>query len=370
MLHTLALTLMRGMTQAQTLELLRHIPDARSIFEHPDDALAEVHPKMQRNIKAALAEYGSDALKRAEAELNFCERHHIRALSIHDADYPQRLAECPDAPAVVFFRGSASLNPRHVLAVVGTRRITPYGADLCRLFCSELAQILPETLVVSGLAYGVDIHAHRECLAHGLSTVGVLAHGLDQIYPAAHRETAKAMLQQGGLLTEYITQTQARSGNFVRRNRIVAGMADATVVVESAFKGGALITAQLANDYSRGVCAFPGRSTDQYSEGCHRLIRNRVADLVTSAYDVVEVLGWNAHTAQPKAPIQLEMFTELNEQQLLVAELLRRNDGLSASQLCIQTNLDLATINTLLFELEMMGVVRLLAGGIYRFIPR
>ena len=210
MLHTVALTLLRGITQSQTRDLLRHVPDAQRIFTQPDEALAEANPQMLRHLKAALEAHGSEALQRAEAEIAFCERHNIRVLSLNDADYPQRLADCPDAPAVLYFRGTADLNARRILSIVGTRRITPYGADLCRIFCTDLAQLLPDTLIVSGLAYGVDIHAHRHCVSQGLPTVGVLAHGLDQIYPATHRDTAKAMVGHGGLLTEYPSQTQAR----------------------------------------------------------------------------------------------------------------------------------------------------------------
>lgn len=370
MLHTLALSLLRGMTQAQTLELLRHVPDARAIFERPDDVLTEVHPTMRRRIETALQSHGSEALARAACELEFCERHNIRALGLHHSDYPQRLAECPDAPAMVFYRGNADLNAQHVLAVVGTRRITPYGKDLCQSLCADLRRLLPDVLVVSGLAYGVDIHAHRGCLKEGLSTVGILAHGLDQIYPSSHRETAKAMLRQGGLLTEYISQTRAHAGNFVRRNRIVAGMADATLVVESAQKGGALITARLSMDYDRLVCAFPGRTADPYSEGCNRLIRDRQAELVTSAYDLLDLLNWNTPAASTQREPELNFLPTLTPEQQAVVEALKGKDGLNLTQLCIKTNMEQSTMTALLFELEMSGIVRLMAGGLYRLLPQ
>lgn len=370
MQHTLALSLLRGLTQAQTLDLLRHVPDARHIFEHPDEALTELHPTMRQRIKAALETHGREALARAACELEFCERHNIRALGLHHPDYPQRLAECPDAPAMVFYRGNADLNARHVLAVVGTRRITPYGKDLCQSLCADLQRLLPDVLVVSGLAYGVDIHTHRGCLKHGLPTVGILAHGLDQIYPSSHRETAKAMLRQGGLLTEYISQTRAHAGNFVRRNRIVAGMADATIVVESAQKGGALITARLGMDYDRLVCAFPGRTADPYSEGCNKLIRDRQAELVTSAYDILDLLNWGTTPEIFRREPQLDFLPALTPQQQTVVDALKGKDGMNLTQLCIKTNLPQSTMNALLFELEMSGIVQLMAGGLYRLLPR
>lgn len=369
MLHTLALHLMRGITQAQTLELLRHHTDLPLLFSQPEEALSEVAPAMRRRIAAAIAEHHSEAMERAKRELEFCEKHNIQLLSINDPRYPQRLAECPDAPALLFYLGNGKLNVRHTISVVGTRRISPYGKDLCRLLCADLARLLPDTLVVSGLAYGVDIHAHRGCLENGLSTVGVLAHGLDQIYPSAHHETARQMLQKGGLLTEYVSQTRSVAGNFVRRNRIVAGMTDATIVVESAHKGGALITARLAGDYDRLVCAYPGRTNDACSEGCNHLIRDRRAELVTSANDILDMLGWGAHPSAPAA-VQLDLFAELSPEQKLVVDALRGTDGLPAAQLCIKTNLDLSTLNTLLFELEMTGVLKLLPGGAYRLLPR
>lgn len=369
MLHTIALSLLRGITQAQTLDLLRHVGSARHILECPDEALAQVVPQTRTRLAAAIAQHKSEAMERAEREMDFCQRHNIEVLPITAEGYPQRLAECPDAPAVLFYRGAAQLNAARILSVVGTRRITPYGKDLCRSFIADLAQRLPDTLVVSGLAYGVDIHAHRACLDCGLPTLGVLAHGLDQIYPSSHRETAKTMLAQGGLLTEYITGTRPLAGQFVRRNRIVAGMADATIVVESADKGGALITANLANDYDRLVAAFPGRANDPYSAGCNSLIRDHRAELITSVSDLLELLNWNSTSSRPSA-VQLDLFPTLSPEQQRIAEALRLTDGLSAAQLCLRTNIDLPTLNAHLFELEMSGVVQLLAGGLYRLLPQ
>ncbi len=370
--YALALTLIRGLTIPHALVLLRNLPDAKRFFDRPEPTLSyflpNLNPTMRSRLVAAAFEQRKTVLARAEQECDFCARHSIRILPVNHPDYPRRLAECPDAPPVLFYRGAADLNARHMISVVGTRRITPYGKDLCRLLCHELAQRCPDVVVVSGLAYGVDVATHRGCLEHHLSTVGILAHGLDQIYPATHRDTAKEMLAQGGLLTEHLTRTRPVAGNFVRRNRIVAGMSEATLVVESAAKGGALITARLAMDYDRLVCAFPGRSIDPYSAGCNTLIRRHEAELVTSPAEVIDLLGWDAKP-RPKE-VQLDLFPEdLTPEQQLLLETLRKEEALSPSQLILRTGLDLSLINELLFELELSGRVALLPGGNYRYVP-
>lgn len=368
--HAIALSFLEGLSQQRALSLLRHVGNAQLIFEQPDVALANLNVETQRELQQLLRANGRKALQKAEAELDFCQTHGIRAIAITDSDYPQRLKDCPDAPLVLYYRGSAEWNVPHVLAVVGTRRISPYGKDLCRLFCNELAQLMPDTLVMSGLAYGVDIHVHRACLDQQLPTIGVLAHGLDQIYPSVHRNTACQMLENGGLLTEYARGVRPFAGNFVRRNRIVAGMADATIVIESAAHGGALITARLAGEYDRVVCAFPGRTTDTYSEGCLQFIRQRRAELVTSATDVLELLNWLV-LPKDKAPQQLELFgTTLTPDQQKLADVLKNTDGCTVSQLMQHTGFDLTQINTLLFELEMLNCISLSSGNFYRWKPQ
>ena len=277
------------------------------------------------------------------------------------------MAECPDAPAVVYYRGTADLDARHIVAVVGTRRITPYGKAHCERCCAELAEALPDALIVSGLAYGVDIHAHRAALDNRLDTVGVLAHGLDTLYPSSHRDTARDMLLHGGLLTEYVAGVRPFAGNFVRRNRIVAGLADVTLVVESAEKGGALITAHLAADYNRTVCALPGRTDDEYSRGCLHLVRDHRAELVTGADDLMRLMNWETKHNAPAA-VQLELFDGETPEQSALIKALRTagSEGETAERLCIITNLPLSQVNATLFDLQMAAAVTLLAGGRYR----
>jgi DNA processing protein len=254
--------------------------------------------------------------------------------------------------------------------VVGTRHATSYGEDLCISFIRDLAEYCPDTLVVSGLAYGIDIHAHRASLQHHLSTVGVLAHGLDRIYPAAHRKTAISMMDNGGLLTEFMSGTNPDRQNFVKRNRIVAGMSDATIVVESAVKGGALITAELSESYHRDCFAFPGRVNDPYSMGCNELIKKNRAALIQSAEDFVNAMGWNiVEKNNSKSSVQRELFPELSEEEEKIVQILQKYpDGIQINALVVEANIPINRMSSLLFEMEMKGLVRALAGGVYRLL--
>lgn len=307
----LALTCTPGLGVTGAYHLIKNMGSATAVFEQRKTLKALV-PGLSGKVIQALAQ--PDIFSRAEKELDFCEKNHIHCLTFHDQDYPSRLRECADAPLALFFRGNANLNALHIVSVVGTRQATPYGQDLCLRLIDDLHQLCPDVLVVSGLAYGIDIHAHRAALQHQLKTVGVLAHGLDRIYPAEHRKTAVHMLEQGGLLTEFMSRTTPDRQNFIRRNRIVAGMSDATIVVESAAKGGALITAELANEYHRDCFAFPGRCTDPYSAGCNLLIRNNQATLVTSAEDIVKAMNWTQKPTIERGAVQRQLFPELSEE--------------------------------------------------------
>jgi len=367
--NALALMRINYFNLAGLRQLYDAMGSATAIVEHKSD-LRDVMPDASPRLLEGLAGI-DEALKRADAELEFCRKHAIEPLAMSDARYPQRLCECDDAPLALFFRGTADLNARHIVSVVGTRHCTAYGQDLINRFVSDLKELLPDALVVSGLAYGADICAHRKALACGLDTVAVLAHGLDTIYPARHRETAKQMLAQGGLLTEYFTQTNADKVNFVRRNRIVAGMADAVIVVESAEKGGSLITARLSREYNRDTFAFPGAVGAPYSAGCNRLIARNEASLITSAADFVEAMGWQNEAALRAAQhqgIERQLFPELtDEEQIVVGALTKQNDR-QVNLLAVDTNLPVSRLTALLFELELKGVIKPLAGGIYHLI--
>ena len=368
-LYTMALTRMTGFNFQTALQLYRELGGGRAVYEHRLD-IRDVCPDCSERLTRSLQDW-SLALARAEEELAFMEKHHIRALCLGDADYPQRLAETPDAPIILFFMGSADLNGRRIINIVGTRHCTTYGQDLIRRFVSRLHELCPEVLIVSGLAYGVDICAHRAALSNGYDTVGVLAHGLDDLYPSCHRDTAKEMLQQGGLLTEYMTHTQPDKRNFVKRNRIVAGMTDATILVESAAKGGGLITCGIAQSYDRAVFAFPGAVGSTYSEGCNNLIRDNGAGLIANADDFVTAMGWQTDMARIKAEtdgIERNLFPELSEEEQKIVNLLDEMGDLQQNILSVRTDIPIGRLIAVLFELEMKGVIRPLAGGAYHLL--
>ena len=355
----IALSCLKGVGATGAYQLYKQLGTARAVYEQRRDFNAF--------IKSSEHDW-DEALKRAEQELVFCEKNAIQVLTPIDTDYPQLLLDAHDAPVALFYKGNASLNVRHSLAVVGTRHITEYGKEICQMFCTELGRILPDSLIVSGLAYGVDIHAHRACLQNGLHTVGILAHGLDRIYPAIHRNTAAAMTGQGGLLTEYLTSTNPDKGNFVRRNRIVAMMTAATLVVESAAKGGSLITANIAGSYGRNIYAYPGRVGDKYSEGCNQLIVREKAKLITSAEELAYAQGWIDEIEKRKQPVQQDLFLELDGTQGEVYNCLKKTESMSMNQLSAALQIPIQSISAALFDMEMDGIVKQVSGGLYKLL--
>ena len=367
--YAMALTRISNFNYATALELYRTVGSAQMLYEHRHD-IGDILKDCSPRLMEALKDW-SEPMKRAEFELQFMQEHQIRAISLNDEDYPQRLIECPDAPLVLYYRGNADLNQAKIVSIVGTRQMTAYGADLIRRFITDLGQHCPQVLIVSGLAYGVDICAHRHALQNGYPTVGVLAHGLDQIYPYRHRDTAAQMLSQGGLLTEFMSQTNADKPNFVRRNRIVAGMADATIVVESAAKGGGLITAEIAQSYDRAVFAFPGNVGQPYSEGCNHLIRDSVAALISGAEDFVKAMGWEDESRRLQAMtegIERNLFPDLSPQEQQIVSLLQQTNDLQLNVLSVKSGLPIGQLTALLFQLEMKGVVKPFAGGMYHLL--
>ena len=367
--YTMALTRLTNFNYQQALELYKTVGSAQLLFEHRNeigDIIKDASPRLMEALKD-----WNEPMRRAEAEIRFMEEHRIRALTLTSDDYPQRLTECPDAPIIIYYTGNADLNQARIISIVGTRRMTTYGEDLIRRFIRDLRQYCPEVLIVSGLAYGVDICAHKQALENGYPTVGVLAHGLDQIYPYRHREVAAKMINRGGLLTEFMTQTNADKPNFVRRNRIVAGMADATILIESGAKGGGLITADIAQSYARAVFAFPGNVGQPYSEGCNNLIRDNGAGLISNAEDFVKAMGWLDETRLQQAiadGIERNLFPDLSPEEQQIVSLLQQTNGLQLNIITVKTGIPIGRLTALLFQLEMKGVVKPLAGGIYHLL--
>lgn len=367
-LYMMALTQVPSLSLTNLHLLIDELGSASAIYENRKD-LKQVLPSASPKFLDGMGDF-CNYLKRAEEELEFCRKGKIRCLGLNDEDYPQRLKDCNDAPVLLYYRGSANLNSQHIVSMVGTRQITNYGKDLCRSFVRDLKQVCPDALVVSGLAYGVDVNCHRAALEQGMETVCVLAHGLDQIYPRHHRETAKQMVDQGGLLTEYMSNTIIDKRNFVQRNRIVAGVSDAVIVVESATKGGSLITAEIAQSYNRQVWAFPGRVFDTYSSGCNMLIFKNKASLLTNAEDFCLEMGWTddvQHQKQLSEGIQQELFADdYSAEEQAVLQALARDDSKQINVLAVETNIAIGELSSLLFSLEMKGAVQSLVGGRYK----
>ncbi|MDR3118342.1 MAG: DNA-processing protein DprA [Mediterranea sp.] len=363
-IHTIALMLVPGIGVVRSRSLIDAMGSAERVFlnrrEIPD-ALPGVSPRIVDLLNCP------QAIARAEKEYEFVRKNKIRCLAINDEDYPSRLRECDDAPVILFFKGNTDLNVLRVVNMVGTRKATDYGKQICNRFLQEMKELCPDILVVSGLAYGIDIQAHHAALRNNISTVGILAHGLDRIYPPDHRNTAAKMIEKGGLLTEFITETSPDRYNFVSRNRIVAGMSDATIVVESAVKGGSLITASLARGYHRDCFAFPGRHTDTQSQGCNRLIQNNEAALIQSAEDLVMAMRWNDVQKKPKN-VQPLLFPELTEEEEAIVALISKHEKMHINELVAAAGIPVYRMSVTLLELEMKRVLQALPGNVYRLI--
>ena len=361
LLHRVALTYLKNIGPTLAKNLLAYFGDEQRVFTASKNKLLTVPGIGDKTI----ADLDFDnALRKAEAELKFIEQNDINVLFYTDTAYPKRLKNCGDSPVLLYSKGNANLNNQRVISIVGTRNATDYGKQLCQQLVDELAAY--DVLVISGLAHGIDVAAHKECLRAKVPTVGVLGHGLDRIYPSQNRATAERMLKNGGLLSEYPSGTIPDRENFPQRNRIVAGLADATVVIEASVRGGALITAEIANGYNRDVFAFPGRVGDPYSEGCNFLIRNNKAALLTCVADLAYSLGWEkADDTKPIAE-QLALPIDLSGDELTVYTLIRQNSvPLAIDDLTIKANMPMSQLAIILLNLEMQGFVRSLPGKTY-----
>jgi DNA processing protein len=308
-----------------------------------------------------------EAMTLAEKELAFIEKHGIGLYYYKDANYPYRLAQCVDAPLLLYSKGAVDVNPKHAVSIVGTRMPSERGKDWCRRLVLDLAAKVPDLTIISGLAYGIDVTAHRAAIEAGIPTIIIPAHGLDRIYPSVHRQVAVQALDNGGILTEYSCGTEPERFNFVARNRIVAGLADALVVVESKQKGGSLITADMAVDYGRDVFAMPGRPDDECSAGCNDLIKHNKAQLIEGAEDLIAAMQWQVETKQPKQTTMVELMVELTATQRQLIDLLREaEEGLHINQLVMETQLAYNLVASELVMLELDDVVKSMPGGMWR----
>lgn len=359
-MHQVALTYVNRVGPATAKLMVSYFGSAERIFTVPRSKLLSIPGITPNRVEQLNLD---EALRKAEEELKFIEKNNINVIFYTDAEYPKRLKNLNDSPILLYSKGNMDMNARRVISIVGTRNATDYGRQLCRQLVEELQPY--NVLIVSGLALGIDVCAHKECLKLDIPTIGVLGHGLDTIYPGQNRSTAEKMLENGGWLSEYPSGTIPDKGNFPERNRIVAGMADATVVIEASLKGGALITAEIANSYNRDVFTFPGRVGDEFSEGCNFLIRHNKAALLANVADLPYSLGWDREESSPLIQ-QLTLPIDLSADEQMIFEMIRgHKQPVAIDELSIKINLPVSLLAMNLLNMEMQGYIRSLPGKIY-----
>jgi DNA processing protein len=358
----LALTFIKEVGPVTGKSLVHHFGSAEKVFTAKKSSFLAVQQLGNSRISAFFRQK-QIALERAEQEILLLEKEKTSVLWFQEPAFPRRLLNCVDSPILLYHKGKADFNQSKTIGIVGTRKMTPYGRQLCEQLVEDLIPHQP--LIISGLAFGIDIVAHRAALKNGLQTVAVVASGMNRMYPPEHLKTSKEIVQQGSILTEYCHGAKPDKENFPMRNRIVAGMCDAMIVVETAEKGGAMITAQLANGYNRDVFAFPGSVHNSYSRGCNYLIKTNQAHLIESAKDLIELMNWD-QTVPPNRVIQKQLFVQLNPLEEKLYSLLQRQDGIEIDTLCMQANLSHSQVASTLLQLELQGIVQVLPGKLYK----
>lgn len=359
LIYRIALTKVPNIGSVQAKLLALHFGSAEAIFKASKKELEELEGIGNVKAKSIKSYEGFDEI---QPEIAFIEKHKIEPLFMTDLNYPKRLLHCYDSPTLLYYKGNADLNASKIISIIGTRNNTDYGKQMTEQLVESLQSL--NLVIVSGLAYGVDAIAHKAAVQHNLPTIGVLAHGLDTIYPPQHKPLAKQMLLNGGLLTEFGKDTNADKHNFPRRNRIVAGMCDATIVIETAIRGGSMITAELANGYNRDVFALPGRINDSKSGGCNQLIRNNKAVLLTDAEQLIESLGWADKKTKTKK--QKELFIELSSDEQVIVNILKEKDGVHIDELFLKSGLNSSLVASAMLNLEFQNVITSLPGKIYK----
>lgn len=359
LVYQIGITLIPGIGDINGKKLIAYCGGAEAVFKEKKKALLKIPGIGVSTVDSIISQ---KVLQRAEEEIKFIQKYNIQSFFFTDKNYPQRLKHCIDGPILLFFKGNADLNTKRIVGVVGTRNASEYGKETGNKILEELATL--DVLVLSGLAYGIDTIAHKSALKNNLKTVGVLAHGLDRIYPAANKSLAEKMVTHGGLVTDFLSKTNPDRENFPKRNRIIAGMVDALIVVESAIRGGALITANIANSYDRDVFAFPGKITDKYSEGCNFLIKTNKAALIQSAKDISYIMQWEPKSEKP--PKQHKLFAELDTEEKMIVDIIQKAETCSIDYIVLQSKLSNSKIASILLNLEFKGLLKNLPGKMYK----
>jgi DNA processing protein len=359
--YQIGLTLLDGVGDVLAKNLVAYCGSAEQVFKTKKAQLEKIPGIGSYTSNAIIS--SKSVLERAEQEVKFIEDKKIESLFFTDKNYPQRLKTCNDGPVMLYYKGNSNLNVDKIVAVVGTRTPSVYGKQVTEKLIEDLSN--SGCLVVSGLAYGIDITAHKSALENGLNTVGVLAHGLDRVYPSVHSQYAEKMILHGGLLTEHLSETNPDKENFPKRNRIVAGMCDALVVVESKRGGGSLITATIANSYNKDIFAYPGKANDLLSEGCNGLIKSNRANLIESAADMLYIMNWNEEKNKKKKT-QISLPINLTSEEQLIVKAFENKNQLHVDEICYATNFTISKTSTHLLQLEFSNVIKSLPGKIYQ----
>lgn len=362
LLHALALLKVEGIGDVVAKKLITHCGSAQAVFQSKKNALLAIDG-VGEILYRKLQE--KSVFQLAEKELLFVEKENIFLSYYQDSTYPERLKHCIDGPVVLFQSGNIDFQNRRMINIVGTRQITPYGTEFTKKLIADLAPLNP--IIVSGFAYGVDIVAHQTAMENDLQTIGVLAHGLNQIYPKMHKKYMAKMEQNGGFMTEFWSTSNPDRENFIKRNRIVAGMCEATIVIESAEKGGSLITANIANDYNRDVFAVPGRVSDKFSQGCNNLIKTQRAHLLNSAADLIYILNWDLADKKVK-PIQKQLFVSLTDEEQKIYDYLQNKEQEFMDVIALDCDFPIFKISSLLLNMELKGVIRPLPGKLFEAV--
>lgn len=363
LVHALALIKAEGVGDIIAKKLINHCGSAENVFTAKPSFLKRIDgvgEVLIKNLK------DKTIFHKATSEFQFIKENAINVVYFLEDEYPERLKHCIDGPILLFATGNINWNTHKVISIVGTRQITSYGTEFCKKLIQDVAPLNP--IIVSGFAYGVDIVAHQAAIDFGLQTVGVLAHGMNQIYPKTHKKYIAKMEQNGGFLTEFWSSSNPEKENFVKRNRIVAGISEATIVIESAEKGGSLITATMANDYHRDVFAVPGRVTDKLSQGCNNLIKTQRAHLLTSAADLVYILNWELETKATTQPVQKQLFVVLDYEEEKIYEYLQKNGKQLLDVIALECDFPVYKLSSLLLNMELKGVIRPLPGKLFEAI--
>jgi len=361
LLYQIGITLIPGVGDIVGKKLIAYCGSVEAVFKEKKKLLLKIPGIGGHTVNSII---NQNILERAEQEIKFIEKYKINTLFYLADKYPYRLKQCEDSPMLLFYKGNADLNSPKIISIVGTRKASEYGKEICISLIEGLIE--QNILIISGLAYGIDTCAHKTSLENNLKTVGVLAHGLDMVYPQLNKFLAEKMIKSGGLLTEFLSKTIPDRENFPKRNRIIAGLSDAVIIIESAVRGGALITADIANSYNRDVFAVPGRLNDKYSKGCNNLIKTNRAALVQSAEDIKYIMGWEITKKKPKK--QQRLFIKLSPEEETIVNILKEKQELGIDKIGSLSKLSASKVASALINLEFEGIIKCLPGKVYRMI--